>query len=406
MGPDFFRKAGPMGVKVVSFILFALVGECLSLTEHEEQVNDVLFKMSDKLTGIDEKLSSIEERVHVLENSQTKSKENKPTNLEDAMRNLKNLKSGSPFRSLGQGIPGTCPKEYKVSMSGAVRKIHKNIAGVYVKGSGIIRKNPYWVREGVHLAVTEGHWSLTEKSHLYARSVDPALAPCPTGLEWQYSTKTTGDIYWNGVPAGEELKVEPYNLGGKTCDSSPTDTGIVEVSGKKPYIIGYCPANPLPSVQPEKSGNYVEIMGEKDKTMDQTTSLLINGAFTKICDETEDINKYCSCKALLEPLLTKLDANVPRITNIWLVFAAGADKPEEEKKEIAIAGCRCYLGRAIAVSADFKYIQVKKVDVHIRKPTPIKESDPGGEAGYVKTCLDIIQNCDYEYKLWYIRKDK
>jgi len=77
-----------MGVKVVPFILFALAGECLSLNPHQKQVNDVLFKMSDKLIDIEKKLTSIEERVHVLENSLTKPQENKPTNLEDAMRNL------------------------------------------------------------------------------------------------------------------------------------------------------------------------------------------------------------------------------------------------------------------------------------------------------------------------------
>ena len=42
----------------------------------------------------------------------------------------------------------------------------------------------------------------------------------------------------------------------------------------------------------EKSGNYVEIKGEKDKTMDTTTSLNIYGAYTKICDETKDINDW------------------------------------------------------------------------------------------------------------------
>jgi len=78
-----------MGVKVVPFILFALAGECLSmLTPHQKQVNDVLFKMSDKLIDIEKKLTSIEERVHVLENSLTKPQENMPTNLEDAMRQL------------------------------------------------------------------------------------------------------------------------------------------------------------------------------------------------------------------------------------------------------------------------------------------------------------------------------
>merc|ERR1711970_1332357 len=99
MGPDFFRKAGPMGVKVVPFILFALAGECLCQTEHQKQVNDVLFKMSDKLIGIEKKLSSIEDRISVLENSQTKPKENKQTNLEDAM---KNLRYGGFYRSMDQ----------------------------------------------------------------------------------------------------------------------------------------------------------------------------------------------------------------------------------------------------------------------------------------------------------------
>merc|ERR1711970_59598 len=99
MGPDFFRKAGPMGVKVVPFILFALAGECLCQTEHQKQVNDVLFKMSDKLIGIEKKLSSIEDRISVLENSQTKPKENKQTNLEDAM---KNLHSGGVYRNMDQ----------------------------------------------------------------------------------------------------------------------------------------------------------------------------------------------------------------------------------------------------------------------------------------------------------------
>jgi len=77
-----------MGVKVVPFILFALAGECLSLTLHQKQVDDVLEKMYHKISEIDEKLSKIENRVTELENSQTKPKENKPTNLEDAMRNL------------------------------------------------------------------------------------------------------------------------------------------------------------------------------------------------------------------------------------------------------------------------------------------------------------------------------
>jgi len=59
-----------MGVKVVPFILFVLAGECLSsLTEHQQQVQDVLEKMYHKITGIDEKLSKIEDRVTELENS-------------------------------------------------------------------------------------------------------------------------------------------------------------------------------------------------------------------------------------------------------------------------------------------------------------------------------------------------
>merc|ERR1712168_1217106 len=98
---DFFRKAGPMGVKVVPFILFALAGECLSLTERQKQVDDVLFKMSDKLIGIEKKLSSIEDRISVLENSQTKPKENKQTNLEDSM---KNLRSGGVYRNMDTEI--------------------------------------------------------------------------------------------------------------------------------------------------------------------------------------------------------------------------------------------------------------------------------------------------------------
>jgi len=78
-----------MGVKVVPFILFVLAGECLSsLTEHQQQVQDVLEKMYHKITGIDEKLSKIEKRVTDLENSHTTPMENKPTNLENAMRNL------------------------------------------------------------------------------------------------------------------------------------------------------------------------------------------------------------------------------------------------------------------------------------------------------------------------------
>jgi len=89
-----------MGVKVVPFILFALAGECLSLTPHQKQVNDVLFKMSDKLIDIEKKLTSIEERVHVLENSLTTPQENKPTNLEDAMRQLSIGDSKSYYRSL------------------------------------------------------------------------------------------------------------------------------------------------------------------------------------------------------------------------------------------------------------------------------------------------------------------
>jgi len=78
-----------MGVKVVPLILFALAGECLSLTEQEKQVEDVLFKMTDKLIGIEKKLSNLEDRVSVLENSETNPKENKQTNLEDAMENLR-----------------------------------------------------------------------------------------------------------------------------------------------------------------------------------------------------------------------------------------------------------------------------------------------------------------------------
>merc|ERR1719369_2074776 len=93
--------------KVVPFILFVLAGECLSLTEHEEQVQDVLEKMYHKITGIDEKLSKIEKRVTDLENSQTTPMENKPTNLENAMIHL----GEQSYRSLDE-IPVQC-KLYK-----------------------------------------------------------------------------------------------------------------------------------------------------------------------------------------------------------------------------------------------------------------------------------------------------
>jgi len=102
-----------MGVKVVPFILFALAGECLSLTLHQKQVDDVLEKMYHKISEIDEKLSKIENRVTELENSQTKPKENKPTNLEDAMRQLSGSHSyrSHSYRSLDE-IPAQC-KLYK-----------------------------------------------------------------------------------------------------------------------------------------------------------------------------------------------------------------------------------------------------------------------------------------------------
>jgi len=97
-----------MGVKVVPFILFVLAGECLSsLTEHQQQVQDVLEKMYHKITGIDEKLSKIEKRVTDLENSQTTPMENKPTNLENAMIHL----GEQSYRSLDE-IPVQC-KLYK-----------------------------------------------------------------------------------------------------------------------------------------------------------------------------------------------------------------------------------------------------------------------------------------------------
>jgi len=99
-----------MGVKVVPFILFALAGECLSLTKHQKQVDDVLEKMYHKISGIDEKLSKIENRVTELENSQTKPKENKPTNLEDAMRTL----GMHSYRSLDEGSPDSKNKTVKL----------------------------------------------------------------------------------------------------------------------------------------------------------------------------------------------------------------------------------------------------------------------------------------------------
>jgi len=99
-----------MGVKVVPFILFALAGECLSLTLHQKQVDDVLEKMYHKISEIDEKLSKIENRVTELENSQTKPKENKPTNLEDAMRTL----GMHSYRSLDEGSPDSKNKTVKL----------------------------------------------------------------------------------------------------------------------------------------------------------------------------------------------------------------------------------------------------------------------------------------------------
>merc|ERR1719209_1484924 len=99
-----------MGVKVVPFILFALAGECLCLTLHQKQVDDVLEKMYHKISEIDEKLSKIENRVTELENSQTKPKENKPTNLEDAMRTL----GMHSYRSLDEGSPDSKNKTVKL----------------------------------------------------------------------------------------------------------------------------------------------------------------------------------------------------------------------------------------------------------------------------------------------------
>jgi len=314
--------------KVVPFILFVLAGECLSLTEHEEQVQDVLEKMYHKITGIDEKLSKIEKRVTDLENSQTTPMENKPTNLENAMRNPH---PGSFYRSLDQDLQACQDDE------------PNNIC--------------------------------YDKKHII-----PGVC---NDEDFQKKCRKTCN------------KCTPTKVTGKECDSSPTDTEIGEYMGR-PSIIRYCPAKkPNQSDKPEKSGNYVEILGQNGTTMEETTSLSLSAAYTKVCEETEEMKQDCSCKALLEPLLKKVNANDPRITKMDFIFAADSEEDEQ-----AIAVCKCYLGRAVEVSEDFKYIQILGCTAY-EDPKNI-----GGKKGYEDTCLDIIRNCDYMFTYWAITNNE
>jgi len=61
-----------MVVKVVTFIIFVLAGECLSLPdERDHQVDMLLEKIYEEIIGFEKRLTSIDKRVSRLENSQT-----------------------------------------------------------------------------------------------------------------------------------------------------------------------------------------------------------------------------------------------------------------------------------------------------------------------------------------------